>query len=176
MTELPLILAFVGESGSGKTTIANTLTSYNIFPTIISHTTRPMRDGEIDGIDHIFVDEKDMPEFEKMLAYTFFNGYHYWTSFDDIADTRYPLIYVIDEKGLLDLYKLQEQHKLEVLWIQIERSNNNVDSERKARDKEREQYKNELRQKGYTPFMTVYNNSNVEAACLQLLGKLYENN
>ena len=71
------ILAIVGPSGSGKTTLAEHLKDKLNIPVIVSYTTRPIRDGEIDGKDHHFVSEQDMPPHEKMLAYTKFGGYHY---------------------------------------------------------------------------------------------------
>ena len=40
---IPIIITIVGPSGSGKTTMANIM-SENGIPTIVSYTTRPMRE------------------------------------------------------------------------------------------------------------------------------------
>ena len=45
---MPIVIAIVGPSGSGKTTMANIMAE-NGIPTIVSFTTRPMRDGETNG-------------------------------------------------------------------------------------------------------------------------------
>ena len=68
-------------------------------PILCSYTTRPMREGEVNGREHIFVKECNIPR-EKMLAYTEYGGYKYWTELDQIKDAA---IYVIDEKGIMDI-------------------------------------------------------------------------
>ncbi len=50
----PIIITIVGPSGSGKTTMANIM-SENGIPTIVSYTTRPMREEETNGKEHWFV-------------------------------------------------------------------------------------------------------------------------
>ena len=45
---IPIIITIVGPSGSGKTTMANIM-SENGIPTIVSYTTRPMREEETNG-------------------------------------------------------------------------------------------------------------------------------
>lgn len=170
----PMIIALVGNSGSGKTTLAKKLTEYNIFPTLVSYTTRPIRNDETDGVDHYFVTENDMPPKNYMLAYTYFGGYHYWTALHNIVKMKdVPHIYVIDEKGLLDLYELEKQDVCDVIWIQVERTNNDVDEKRKERDNERIPYLQELHAKGYRPAITINNNSNIDAVCMQFISKLF---
>jgi guanylate kinase len=91
----------VGRSGSGKNYICE------IFglSSIPSFTTRSMRVSEIQGREHIFsTDEiyKQHRHSNKVAAYTFFNGYHYWTTFDEIQNLNYD-VYIIDPRGVDDL-------------------------------------------------------------------------
>ncbi len=54
----PFLLVFSAPSGCGKTTLLNKLREK--FPGIgfsVSHTTRPRRRGEVDGVDYHFVDQ-----------------------------------------------------------------------------------------------------------------------
>lgn len=53
-----------GPSGSGKTTICRKIASYPNWFYSISHTTRPRRPKESDGVDYYFVDRD---EFEAMV-------------------------------------------------------------------------------------------------------------
>lgn len=166
----PVIIALVGASGSGKTTIANELHNADIIPTLVSYTTRPIRDNETDGIDHHFVSETDMPDRNTMLAYTYFGGNHYWTSLSDLERMKeYPHIYVIDEKGVLDLYELQDQGVIDVLWVQVIRDNISVDTARADRDKEREEYLELLHSQNKYPDITIYNNKSIKEAAETLL-------
>ena len=93
------IIAIMGPSGAGKDTVANILSIALNIPLLCSFTTRPMRDGEVNGKEHFFVKECKTPK-EKMLAYTEYGGYEYWTEISQIGDTA---IYVIDERGFLSI-------------------------------------------------------------------------
>lgn len=93
------IIAIMGPSGAGKDTVANILSFALNIPLLCSFTTRPMRDGEVNGKEHFFVKECKTPK-EKMLAYTEYGGYEYWTEISQIGDAA---IYVIDERGFLGI-------------------------------------------------------------------------
>lgn len=52
------IILIAGPSGAGKTTISNYLHQEFKIPRVLTHTTRPMREGEADGKDYYFeIDE-----------------------------------------------------------------------------------------------------------------------
>ena len=93
------IIAIMGPSGAGKDTVANILSFALNIPLLCSFTTRPMMDGEVNGKEHFFVKECKTPKV-KMLAYTEYGGYEYWTEISQIGDTA---IYVIDERGFLGI-------------------------------------------------------------------------
>ena len=70
------IIAIVGQSGCGKTTLVEHLKNKCNIPTIVSHTTRPMRIGETDGVEHWFVNKCKVAQ-KDMFAYTQLGGYEY---------------------------------------------------------------------------------------------------
>lgn len=90
------LITITGPSGAGKDTVAQMLSDMGGYKVICSYTTRPKREGEIDGWQHYFVEKCDVPH-DKMLAYTQYGGYEYWTTIDQVTDKA---IYVIDEDGL----------------------------------------------------------------------------
>ena len=131
-----IIVCIVGPSGSGKTFASFFLQQMYGWNTVISYTTRPMRTDEINGRDHWFVKPEQMPNKSKMCAYTLFNNYHYWTEWNQFSNDT-PNVYVIDEKGLIDL-KNNIKNKYKIISIYIKRNNmSNIDSDRINRDKER---------------------------------------
>lgn len=77
-----LIVALVGKAGSGKDALAKALAKYPGINNIISCTTRPIREGEQDGVAYHFL---TVDEFAQkvingdMLEATCFNGWHYGT-------------------------------------------------------------------------------------------------
>ena len=90
----PLYL-FVGKSASGKTTIADLLESKYGLKQVRSYTTRKPRYENEPG--HIFVSEQDFESLGDLAAYTFYNGNHYGTTFDQLNECS---IYVIDPSGV----------------------------------------------------------------------------
>ena len=107
------LITITGPSGAGKDTVARMMSEMTDWPVLCSYTTRPMREGEEDGREHFFVEHFDVP-FTKILAYTHYGGYDYWTSIDQVKDTA---IYVIDEVGLVEL---KERHTdIEVFSVYV---------------------------------------------------------
>lgn len=132
-----VIIAIVGPSVSGKTTMANVMAEAGI-PTIVSYTTRPMRDGETNGKEHWFVTPDKKPKQSEMIAYTQFGDYEYWATKSQITNL---CTYVIDEKGLEYLMSRISQSTI-VFSVYIDRDikdilKSGVDKERCARDKKR---------------------------------------
>ena len=135
------IIAIVGQSGSGKTTMTKFVEERFGIPSVVSYTTREMRIGETNGVEHIFVTEKDMPYANEMLAYTYtqFGGYHYWATIEQVI--HHPVVtYVIDEVALLKMMeRFDEQY--DIVPIYVRRDNRllkeQIDSERRFRDKNR---------------------------------------
>jgi guanylate kinase len=84
------ILAFFGESASGKDTCQKWVV--NNLPTtkgIVSWTTRPPRDNEIDGIDYHFVDILDFTKKVlngEMLEATDFRNWFYGTPINELQE------------------------------------------------------------------------------------------
>ncbi len=79
-----IVVILSGASSVGKGAIREKLMAdkeMNLFYSI-SETTRPKKEGEVDGVDYYFVDHKQFAESVKnkeLLEYTEFNGYYYGT-------------------------------------------------------------------------------------------------
>lgn len=131
------ILCIIGASGSGKTTVEESLCRYRpgMYHRIVSHTTRPMRKGETDGEQHIFVSPDRVPEQNLMLAYTKYGDYEYWAEEEDI---HFGCIntYVIDVDGYHYLKKhFGDRYAVRVLYVR--RRDIDVDADRMERDRGR---------------------------------------
>lgn len=82
------ILALFGESGCGKDTIQNWIVS-NIPNThkIISCTTRPPREKEINGKDYYFIGLNEFVPHE-FIEYTKFNTWFYGTRYSELDENK----------------------------------------------------------------------------------------
>ena len=60
------IFYVMGKSSSGKDTVYKRLREYNPeLRTIVPYTTRPVREGETDGVEYFFVNEERLREMQK---------------------------------------------------------------------------------------------------------------
>ncbi len=76
------IYLLIGPSGSGKTTLAQHLKELGI-PELVSHTTRLMRPGEVQGKTYYFVKFEDFEQIE-MIEQTKYNHHLYGTSKQEV--------------------------------------------------------------------------------------------
>ena len=130
-----LIIAIVGKSGSGKTELSKKIETFFGISSLVSCTTRPKRPNEIDGVDHKFVTDADMPGRETMLAYTLYGGYHYWVTHDQLMP-NVVYTYVINEDALVEMID-KFSFKYNFVTVYVDRTNIDVSEDRTLRDKDR---------------------------------------
>lgn len=80
------LIALVGKAGSGKDSIMRgVLNRLPHLNEVISCTTRPIREGERDGVNYFYLTTEDFHNKiinHEMVEYTNFNGWLYGTSTD----------------------------------------------------------------------------------------------
>ena len=102
-----MIIAIIGEAGTGKDYFVNKLTKKykKLFHKIVSYTTRPRRDNEIEGQDYYFTTTEHFQEMidnKQILEYTCFNDWYYGTHIDEFAKNKIN-IGVFDPTGVRNL-------------------------------------------------------------------------
>lgn len=83
---MSLIAAVTGYSTSGKTFISQILNPFEFYP-LISHTTRPMRAGEMEGLDYYYTSEDvflQMIQEDQFIEQIDFCGFKYGLSKDEL--------------------------------------------------------------------------------------------
>ena len=137
------IVCIVGPSGSGKTLMSHYIWTQYSIPFIVSATTRPMREGEKDGVDHHFVTPEVIRKAERdnnILAYTKFGGYEY-CAFKETPYQHRSCTYVIDEDGVQYLMEhCQDEFELLMVYVDAsieERLDRGISQERIDRDNDR---------------------------------------
>lgn len=98
------MILIVGKTRSGKDTIARYLEKNHKVNPIISYTTRPKRENEVDGREHWFITKEKMQEIKDsgtMIAYTIndVTGYEYCATYMDLDSEKW-YSYIINPEGV----------------------------------------------------------------------------
>ena len=123
-----MIIVLVGKTASGKTTVANELCKYHGYKSIITYTTRPMRENEIQDVDYHFISDEQfnkMVENNEFTEYKRYNTAHgIWsygsviTSEQELSDDCYVII--LTPQGLRDLSKKMSRYIAFYLNVSLE--------------------------------------------------------
>lgn len=119
------ILAIVGEAGTGKDTLLReTVARFpGKFHEIVSCTTRPRREGEVNGKSYYFltIDQfTDKINRGEMLEYTSFNGWMYGTSKSSLSADKIN-IGVFNPAGIYSISKFISPEDLIVVRINCDK-------------------------------------------------------
>lgn len=112
-----IIVAIIGKSGSGKTEIVKRYFDKGLN-VIQSYTDRPQRYDNEWG--HIYIRTEDVEKYrEDMIAYTFFDKYHYFAIRNQYRGKGITF-YVIDPKGVSELKKKVTDAELIFIYICVD--------------------------------------------------------
>lgn len=113
------IIALIGEAGTGKDTIMKKLLEKypGYFHEIISHTTRPIREGEVDGVNYHYITDAeflDLMANNQMLESSEFNHWFYGTSLTACSEGKIN-IGVFNPEGIRSLQARDD------VWVKVYR-------------------------------------------------------
>lgn len=114
------MIVLTGESGSGKSTVERKLVDKG-YKRAISHTTRPIRAGERNGMDYYFVSKDEIVRMKsegRFAEYIPYLDNIYALSIEECEDDR---IVVVEPTGLL---QLQEKDFLDIFVVYLYTSEN----------------------------------------------------
>lgn len=100
------MIVLVGESASGKSSIERCLVNDYEYDKVVSYTTRPQRDGEVDGVDYHFINTE---KFIQLKAEGFFaetamyRDWYYGTAKEDCTNDK---VAVLTPHGLRQISKI----------------------------------------------------------------------
>lgn len=113
------VIALYGKSAAGKDTVLKaTVKSNPHLNPIISCTTRPPRQGEVDGVDYHFLTDDEVMKLvvcHQMLEITQFRGWYYGTPLSSLDITKFN-IGVFNPEGII---KLQQRNDIDLIKIEV---------------------------------------------------------
>ena len=113
-------IILVGKAASGKDHLRKTIESRG-FKYAVSYTTRPPREGEVDGKDYFFItDETAQQMVQDGLFYehVYFNGWLYGTSVEQFFSDD---LFIMTPKGI---HEVKPEDRLESFVIYLDISSN----------------------------------------------------
>lgn len=115
------MIILVGESASGKSTIEKILADKYGYKKTVSYTTRPPREGEVNGVDYHFITEDEYTDkfnskyFVETGAY---NGWFYGTTKDQYDKNT---VCVLTPHGLRQIKKNFGEEDIKSFYIKVPR-------------------------------------------------------
>ena len=104
------MIVLSGPSASGKTEVAKRLMKDYGIKRVITTTTRPMRKGEVDGVDYYFVSKERFNEMIKeglFVEHTLYNDNLYGSLKSEVADNK---VIAIEPNGMRAYISLHDPH------------------------------------------------------------------
>ena len=114
-----MIYLLLGPSGAGKTTLSRYLKELGI-PELISHTTRLMRPGEVQGETYYFVKHEDFAQIE-MVEQTEYNFNLYGTSraeVERVLSSNGSALAIMDKHGIEQMRALYGK-QVKVIYVYV---------------------------------------------------------
>lgn len=119
-----IIVTLTGPSCAGKSTLEKMLKQRG-FESVVSTTTRKMRDGEVNGESYHFISKSEFRRLEIQGAFVetvFFNGNHYGVTASEVERvfaTGKPVVVVVEPSGLKQVRRYAKAKGWDVfsVWI-----------------------------------------------------------
>ena len=119
-----MIKLIIGKSGAGKDTLAKQLIAEGYQP-IVSYTTRPKREGEIDGVDYMFVSNDNFQYLigsGTLLEYRTYdtcvgNKKDTWYYGTPVIKPQMPSVGVVTPKGAVSFIDFYGVDNIEIIFV-----------------------------------------------------------
>lgn len=104
------VIILMGPSGTLVKDVANTLVKELNMVKVVSHTTRPIRDGEVNGVDYNFVTVEELPSLRFIESEELTDGIYGHTveAFEKVLKKDSIGIVVVDPAGAINIAKYLE--------------------------------------------------------------------
>lgn len=140
MNNSKVLLLLIGASASGKTTLGVHLETLGVKQ-LVSHTTRQMRTGEINGETYYYITKEEFDNIDK-LEQTYYAGNYYCLSRQEVERHKEDLVYcIVDSHGVQQILQNYGRDNVIVIYIDvsyvdmIKRMRNRGDSEEKIKER-----------------------------------------
>lgn len=110
------MLVLTGPSASGKTEIAKILINKYNLKKLVTYTTRPLRLGEVDGVDYNFISVEEflkLKDADEFIETTYYNNNYYGSRKSDIG---FEKVVILDPSGV-NAFKNYLKEKIVIMFL-----------------------------------------------------------
>lgn len=113
------MIVLVGASGSGKTSVAKELEKRG-YSRVVTYTTRPMRDGEKDGVDYYFLSDEDFDTIKDgFVEHSTYRGWRYGCDISTKYLNNKNSVVILTPKGMRKLKKLYQLYPKDTFTVYL---------------------------------------------------------
>lgn len=117
------LLCIMGKAGAGKDTIARNLIDSRplLFSSVVSFTSRPMREKEIEGKDYYFISKEEFEDKihnNEILEWTHFNNWYYGTTLESFDNNKINVC-VCNPEGVKSFKEMSDIFEVIVVYIDV---------------------------------------------------------
>lgn len=114
------MIVLVGASGSGKTSVAKELGKRG-YNRVVTYTTRPMRDGEKDGVDYHFLSDEDFDTIKDgFVEHSTYRGWKYGCDICAKDINNKNSVVILTPKGMRKLKKLYQLYLKDTFTVYLD--------------------------------------------------------
>ena len=116
------LFCILGKSGAGKTTVADSVSRYTNTPLVVTSTSRPIREGEINGVDYFFRSRKELVDLHKqglLAEYNIYNNWLYATEVSQVDLSNSSKIIVVDINGYEQLKNVVGEENVVGIYLSV---------------------------------------------------------
>lgn len=122
------IYCIIGKSGTGKDTVLAELLKDNSLPAekLVPYTTRPQREGEIEGVNYHYVTVEELGRMEqngevieRRTYHTVHGDWNYFTASVNIDESKNYII-ITTQKALESFFKYFGDDRIHVIYLYLE--------------------------------------------------------
>lgn len=117
-----IVYCLVGASGSGKTTLGEYMKKELDMVEIVSHTTRPPREGEIEGVHYYYISDEEFENIVKIEESSYTGKHKYCLSLEEVErkfNVSDKLFAIVDMNGARQVKQNCENRGIETKIIYI---------------------------------------------------------
>ena len=114
------LIIIAGPSGAGKTTISEYLRAKFDIPRVITHTTRPMRAGEQNGVDYYFETDESFAQLH-FFEHVRYGSYQYGSSRESLEKSfaKHEIVSLIVETAGVQTYLKQLPQESVFIYLTV---------------------------------------------------------